>query len=83
MSVKERPGTKPPWAAGILIGLLVAAFVACSTEPQPTATPAPDTDQFDLPDVLIQFDYEPTFSTLSALRPSEEYPHSPCWKTGR
>ncbi len=74
MSVKERPGTKPPWAAGILIGLLVAAFVACSTEPQPTATPAPDTDQFDLPDVLIQFDYEPTFSTPERFAPFGRVP---------
>ena len=74
MSVKERPDTKPPWAAGILIGLLVAAFVACSTEPQPTATPAPDTDQFDLPDVLIQFDYEPTFSTPERFAPFGRVP---------
>ena len=74
MSVKECPGTKPPWAAGILIGLLVAAFVACSTEPQPTATPAPDTDQFDLPDVLIQFDYEPTFSTPERFAPFGRVP---------
>ena len=74
MSVKERPGTKPPWAAGILIGLLVAAFVACGTEPQPTATPAPDTDQFDLPDVLIQFDYEPTFSTPERFAPFGRVP---------
>ena len=71
---KERPGTKPPWAAGILIGLLVAAFVACSTEPQPTATPAPDTDKFDLPDVLIQFDYEPTFSTTERFAPFGRVP---------
>ena len=74
MSVKERPGTKPPWAAGILIGLLVATFVACSTEPQPTATPASDTDQFDLPDVLIQFDYEPTFSTPERFAPFGRVP---------
>ena len=74
MSVKERPGTKPPWASGILIGLLVAAFVACSTEPQPTATPAPDTDQFDLPDVLIQFEYEPTFSTPERFAPFGRVP---------
>ena len=83
MSVMERIGTKPSWAAAILVGLLVVASVACAgspaapgdstvqpvvetdgdPEPQPTVEPALDTDRFDLPGVLVQYDYEPTFST--------------------
>ena len=103
MSVMERIGTKPSWAAAILVGLLVVASVACAgspaapgdstvqpvvetdgdPEPQPTVEPALDTDRFDLPGVLVQYDYEPTFSTPERFAPLEEYPHSPCWKTGR
>ena len=103
MSVAERIGTKPSWAAAVLVGLLVAASVACAGSPaapgdstvqpvvetdgdpgpQPTVDPALDTDQFDLPGVLVQYDYEPTHPPLRAFSPSEGCPRSPCWKTGR
>ena len=94
MSVAERIGTKPSWAAAVLVGLLVAASVACagspaapgdstvqpdvetdgSPEPQPTVDPTLDTDQFDLPGVLVQYDYEPTFSTQESRQPFGRVP---------
>ncbi len=94
MSVAERIGTKPSWAAAVLVGLLVAASVACAGSPaapgdstvqpvvetdgdpgpQPTVDPALDTDQFDLPGVLVQYDYEPTHPPLESLQPFGRVP---------
>ena len=61
MSVTERIGTKPSWVATILVGLLVAASVACAGSS--AAPDSLDTDRFDLPGVVVQYDSEPTFST--------------------
>ena len=94
MSVTERIGTKPSWAAAILVALLVSTSVACGgsaaapddstvhpvvetdgdPEPQPTVAPALDTDQFDLPGILVQYDYEPTFSTPESFQPFGRVP---------
>ncbi len=82
MSVTKRIGTKPSWAAAILVGLLVAASVACAGSPaapgdstvqpvletdgdpgpQPTVDPTLDTDRFDLPGLVVQYESEPTHS---------------------
>ena len=42
MSVTERIGTKPSWAAAVLVGLLIAASVACAGS---TAAPGDSTVQ--------------------------------------
>ena len=67
MNVMDRIGIKPSWAATILLGLLVVAFVACSGSAA-TGAPPLDTDPFDLPGILVQYDYEPTFSTPESLQ---------------
>ncbi len=61
MSLMERIGTKPSWAATILVGLLAAASVACAGSAG--APDSLDTDRFDFPGVVVQYDSEPTFST--------------------
>ena len=45
-----------------------------STEPQPTVAPALDTDQFDLPGVLVQYDSEPNSPPLERLQPFGRVP---------
>ena len=72
MSLTERMGTKPSWAVAILVGLLAAASVACAGS---AAVPDPlDTDRFDLPGVVVQYDSEPTFSTPESLQPFGRVP---------
>ena len=61
MSVTERIGTKPSWVATILVGLLVVASVACAGSA--AVSDSLDTDRFDLPGVVVQYESEPTFST--------------------
>ena len=54
MSVTKRIGTKPSWVATILVGLLVAASVACAGFVAPPDSL--DTDRFDLPGVVVQYE---------------------------
>ena len=73
MSVMERIGIKSSWAATILLVLSVAAFVACSGSAGTVALEL-DTDQFDIPGILVQYDYEPTFSTPESFQPFGRVP---------
>ena len=72
MSVTERIGTKPSWVATILVGLLVAASVACAGSAAPPDSL--DTDRFDFPGVVVQYDTEPTFSTAESFQPFGRVP---------
>ncbi len=72
MSVTKRIGTKPSWVATILVGLLVAASVACAGSA--AAPDSLDTDRFDLPGVVVQYESEPTFSTPESFEPFGRVP---------
>ena len=72
MSVTKRIGTKSSWVTTILVGLLVAASVACAGSA--AAPDSLDTDRFDLPGVVVQYESEPTFSTAESFQPFGRVP---------
>ena len=86
MSVSRRRGTNPLRIMIVLAGLLLAASVACAGSvaapdandgglgSQLPAPPALDTDRFDLPGVMVQYDSEPTFFTRESFEPFGRVP---------